>query len=299
MNFTDTLNAQISLLSLGANLDEKMMDYEIGVGSMRVKPEEFNNLINHYQNNQNENKNGQVSILIDPRNVNKYYKLINSKDLDMILNVRFKKYLNYNKVFDEIIRNLKITPGFEHLSNLFINNIPLEFTEEWKLPLLNNDKISQIQLRQYYNEMDKVCKEWIIDYSFQDDQDMKKKLQGIKNEISTTSELIRYIIKNQDKSVQIQELLLLIINRQGSNEYLEGGFLPYITYMDHLSMAIEGAFENCSNPYRTILMLQIAVQGMTPVMLEVFGGKLSEFLKRYPDFSMYELAEFLRENQIV
>lgn len=223
------------------------------------------------------------------------------EEIDAEFNVKFYPYLSFKFVKNEMI-NLMKNSRFEYLSKLISLKRPLgnKITKSWVI-YPNNKIVRMNDYIKFYDLMDVRLQEWIYEKCLIDSQ---TKDLCVKENFSTVYEMLEMIEKSQNVSEQI----ILLINKingdrdgasdSSGDEYLSDGYLPYLTYIDHLQTAIESSFPNCENAYKTSTLLMLATRGMKqryPQLYSVFKIKLSEFLDKNPNFTLGDLSDFINE----
>lgn len=222
------------------------------------------------------------------------------EQLDLEFGTRFYNHFSFNFLIEELI-NLIESSNVSHLSNLIRNKrIKGQVIPNSWIIFPNNLSLTQNDYIRYYDIMDENFKNWILNYCIIDKY--HRNLFSINNDEISTFEILLNLINSQNKSLQIRTLINILIENIGSEEYLnqDNGFLPYITYIAHLQHAIINSIPNCQNPFRTIFILMIVIKGMVkyPILLNEFSEKIEEFLTEFPDFTLSELAEFLKKNNM-
>lgn len=216
--------------------------------------------------------------------------------LDDEFGIRFYDHLSFRYLRNELITFIKESK-YSYLSHLI--ECPRrkggEITQSWIIYPQNkcltyNDYII------FYDRMDDVLKEWLlkcsIPHKYVYDLDVDATI--------TTYDMLAMLVNKQNVSFQIKLLIDLLVENSGSEEYINqrSGFLPYLTYIDHLQHAIETSIPKCNNPYRTAMLLLLVVRGMVhfPDLLEEFQVRLSDFLVSCPDFTLGQLSQYLQDN---
>lgn len=216
-------------------------------------------------------------------------------ELDMEFNIRFFNHLSFKSVRDELIEIVK-TSKYDYLLNILIYRrakgqvIP----KSWEI-YPNNKSISQKDYILFFDKMDDLIKEWLLEYCIID-----RPIRNIcSDNLKTTYDVLQILVEQQNISYQIKVLIDMLIQNAGSEDYLNAdhGFLPYLTYIDHIQTAIETSIPKCNNPYRTAMLLILVIKGMIkfPMLLEEFQVRLEEFLTIHPDFTLGELSEFMKQ----
>lgn len=221
------------------------------------------------------------------------------KELDLEFGTRFYNHFSYKYLREQLIELVK-SSKYDYLANIIESHrlkgqsIP----ESWII-YPGNRSLTEIDYIKFYDIMDLKFKEWILEYCLSNK--FIRDLCLVNSEL-TTFETLRLIVNNQDISFQIKLLIDILIENSGSDDYLveTNGFLPYLTYVEHLQHAIISSIPNCENPWRTSMLLVLIIRGMIkfPLLLSEFQVKLHEFLIKYPDFTLGQLADFLRQNNM-
>lgn len=225
---------------------------------------------------------------------------LSPEQLDLEFGTRFYNHFSFNFLVEELI-NLIESSNVSYLSNLIRNKrLKGEIIPNSWIIFPHNLNLTQNDYIRYYDIMDENLKNWILNYCIIDKY--HRSLFSNNSDKFSTFEILLNLINSQNKSLQIRTLINILIENIGSEEYLnqENGFLPYITYIAHLQHAIINSIPNCQNPFRTIFILMIVIKGMIkyPILLNEFSEKIEEFLTKFPDFTLSELAEFLKKNNM-
>lgn len=256
MNFTDTLNAQIGQLSLESRPEVA------GIATLT-----------HVL--QNETKKGSQNPFLGPGSPKSrsHWAIPTAQTLDETIGTRFFAYRSYSVILDEIRATLGQSK-YPHVVHLL------------------DDDSNHNLAPQYLSQLDQVWKEWIVEYGLQENS-----LQAsarLHAPTMTGSALAHWVVSQQTRASQIQALILLTLNRPGASEF--GGGLAQLTYLHHLSSAVEETLGSCGDPYRMLFVLQHTVQGLDRAQLERLGPLLGHLVDNDPSVSLGSLATFLERN---
>lgn len=221
------------------------------------------------------------------------------KELDLEFGTRFYNHYSFKFIRDELIKFIE-SSNMDYLSNILkhARQKGQKVDDSWII-FPDNKELTEFDYIKFYDTMDDYFKEWVLEYCISDLKiyevcSMNKKL--------TTFQVLELLINQQNLSKQLMLLINVIVENSGSEEYLNlnDGFLKYFTYVEHLQVAIETSIPNCENPYRTIMLLMIILNGMKnfPKLMKAFSGKIYEFLLQYPNFTLSELIEFLKVSKM-
>lgn len=221
-----------------------------------------------------------------------------AKELDLEFGIRFYNHFSFTAIRKQLIETVE-SSNMEYLAKVLKQyRAPRQaIIKSWEI-YPNNKLLTKADYVKFYDRMDSVFKEWILEYCITSKELYQQCLQ--KRATSTTYELLKFIESVQDVSFQIKLLIDILVQNTGGDDYLNEseGFMPYLTYVEHLQQAIECSLPECENPYRTAMMLVIIIRGMMrfPHLLQEFQLKLEKFLITYPNFTLGELAHFLQSN---
>lgn len=221
-----------------------------------------------------------------------------AKELDTEFGFRFFNHFSHKVLRKELVKIVK-SSEYDYLANvLSYKRVPGEAVpKSWRI-YPRNEALRQIDYIRYYDTMDANFKEWILNYCISNVYTRELCM----NSSQTTYDILNTIERSQNVSFQLKLLIDILIENSGSDEYLsdEDNFLPYLTYVDHLEMAIKTSIPSCKNPYRVAMLLLLVIRGMTkfPQLLSEFQIRLEEFLTKYPDFTLGQLGDFLKQNHL-
>lgn len=267
MNFTDTLNAQFQQFAINDSTVPK-----------KTEPKPV---------------------------LTKKLALISAEELDkMVGGVQFKIYMNYKLVKNTLIANLEMNDG--NLVNIFLKPIPrnvLEFTPDWII----DQQVSFKDHLDHYQSMNIVCMEWLCNYAISSNTELQNRIrEAINTNLKLdTFHLLDLIVSKQNLTSRLSQLLAYVVNLEDSEQHARNGYLAYVTYMQHVEENISalgspsGDFQGCKDPFRTITMLQMAIRKMDTSMFNRFLPYVGELLYRYPDFTMGQFSQFLKEKHLV
>ena len=219
-----------------------------------------------------------------------------AKELDLEFGTRFYNHFSFAAIKKELIETVE-SSNMDYLANIlkYYRAPGRAIVKSWEV-YPNNKLLTRADYIKFYDKMDAIFVEWILEYCITS----KQLYEQCTQKRASTFELLKYIENVQDVSFQIKLLIDILVQNTGADDYLNEseGFLPYLTYVEHLQQAIESSLPKCKNPYRTAMTLVLVVRGMLrfPHLLQKFQSKLEDFLVTYPDFTLGQLAHFLESN---
>lgn len=214
-------------------------------------------------------------------------------ELDQEFNVRFYNHFSFKVVREELIEQIRLSK-YDFLSNLVMfRRSPGDSVPKSWFIYLGNKRLTESDYIRYYDVMDQKMREWILNYCVDNNQ-IRERAETLK---MTTYDLLDVIANGQNLSYQVKLLIDLLNNHEGREDYLSKGFLPYLTYVEHLQESIEKSIPKCENPYKTAFLLMAILKGMAayPALLNSFEPRLEEFLYTYPNFTLGEVSTFLQK----
>lgn len=214
-------------------------------------------------------------------------------ELDQEFNVRFYNHFSFKAVREELIEQIRVSK-YNYLSNLVLfRRSPGDSVPKSWFIYTDNKRLTESDYIRFYDVMDQKMIEWILRYCV-DNNYIRERAETLK---MTTYDLLDVISNGQNVSFQVKLLIDLLNNHEGREDYLSKGFLPYLTYVEHLQESIEKSIPKCKNPYKTAFLLMAIFKGMTayPNLLNSFEPRIEEFLYTYPNFTLGELSTFLQK----
>lgn len=223
---------------------------------------------------------------------------MSARELDAEFGFRFYNHFSHKVLRKELVKMVK-SSSYGFLTNILMTRRlqGKEVPKSWRI-YPSNEYLRQKDYIRFYDKMDTVFKEWILDYCISN----VYVRDSCMDPLNTTYDALLLIETNQDVSFQLKLLLDILIENSGANEHLtdSNNFLPYLTYVDHLEQAIQSSIPVCENPYRTAMLLMLVTRGMVkfPELLSEFQIRLKEFLSKYPDFTLGQLVDYLKRNNL-
>jgi hypothetical protein len=245
-------------------------------------------------------KNEENNVRDNSKYYNKYLEPLEmtAKELDLEFGTRFYNHFSFKFLRNELNKYI-LNSKYDYLNNILVKNRKKGMTinKEWII-YPNNKLLNDYDYIKFYDKMDDVFKEWILEYCISNKYIYNLCINSKKN----TFQILEIIVNEQNISFQIKLLIDVLIENLGSEEYLNNnsGYLTYLTYVEHLQYAIESSIPKCENPYKTAMLLIIVFKGMRkfPNLLNEFQIKLQEFLTLYPNFTLGQLANYLKDNNM-
>ncbi|ODQ49351.1 hypothetical protein PICMEDRAFT_100392 [Pichia membranifaciens NRRL Y-2026] len=223
---------------------------------------------------------------------------VDAKELEAEFGFRFYNHFSHKFLRKELVKMVK-SSRYNFLANLLTMKrqqgepVPMS----WRM-YSNSDYLRPKDYIRFFDKMDRVFKEWILDYCISN----VYVRDSCMDPLNSTYDVLLLIERNQNISFQLKLLIDILIENSGANEHLtdSNNFLPYLTYVDHLEQAIQNSMPACKNPYRTAMLLMLVTRGMAkfPQLLSEFQIRLSEFLSKYPDFTLGQLVDYLKQNNL-